>query len=274
MSHRTGLWLQRPQQQSQQSCFASTVRPNHSDFIPAHDHRGKLFHNRQVGVRERDLFHLSNQVPTALPLMNFEPGTSGLLPTLLSFYPHRLECSHPALVARAPGLDPLANPGLFLLQTLVEQRILLFLGRQRSFLPLQERLVVTGPVEQTPTLNFQNSSRQILQESTIVRDKQNGTGPLGQETLQPGNRLDVEVIRRLIQQQEIRVRDQRPGQQHATFHSGRERFKRTAKFQLHPGSNLLNLLVNLPRGQVLAIQTLLDNLTDTALQVTGDILWQ
>jgi hypothetical protein len=47
--------------------------------------------------------------------------------------------------------------------------------------------------------------------------------PLLQEALQPVDRLDVQVVGRLVQQQQVGLRDQRPRQQHAPLHAAGQR---------------------------------------------------
>ena len=64
---------------------------------------------------------------------------------------------------------------------------------------------------------------------------------------QPGDRVDVEMVRRLVEQQQVGLRRQGPGQQHAAFHAGRERGELDVRRQFHPRQNLLDLLFRVPR---------------------------
>ena len=180
------------------------------------------------------LFDLGHQRAAPLAGLDVELRGADLVAPLAPLDPQLLERPHAAFVARAAGLDPLANPDFFLGQLLVEQRVLLFLGRQRRFLAHQERRVVARPVEQPAAVDLENPRGQRLQERAVVRHEQQRRRPAAQEIFQPADRVDVEMVRRLVEQQHVRLGDQRPRQQHAPLHAGRER----AHFQLaRPGSS-------------------------------------
>jgi hypothetical protein len=46
-----------------------------------------------------------------------------------------------------------------------------------------------------------------------VRHEHNGAGVVGQKSFEPSHRVDVEVIGRLVEQEQIRLPHQRPRQQ-------------------------------------------------------------
>ena len=115
-------------------------------------------------------------------------------------------------VARAAGLDALANPDLFFGQPLIEQRILLFLGRQGVGLAQQERVVIARPIEQPAAIDLQNARGQVLQKHAIVRHEYQRRAASGQELFQPDDRFHVEMVRRLVEQQHVGSGNQRPGQ--------------------------------------------------------------
>ena len=61
----------------------------------------------------------------------------------------------------------------------------------------------------------------MVEEVTVVRDADNGTGILLQMLLQPVDRLGVQVVGRLIQQQYVRLLEQQSAKGHpATLASG------------------------------------------------------
>jgi hypothetical protein len=49
----------------------------------------------------------------------------------------------------------------------------------------------------------------LLDETAVVRDEQHGAGMVSHGILEPLDRADVEMIGRLVQQQQLRIRDQR-----------------------------------------------------------------
>ncbi len=60
-----------------------------------------------------------------------------------------------------------------------------------------------------------------VQEVPVVRDDDHRRLALVQHALEPANRVDVEVVGRLVQQQHVRVREQRLRQQNAQLQPGR-----------------------------------------------------
>ena len=56
-----------------------------------------------------------------------------------------------------------------------------------------------------------------------MRDEHDGAGVVGEEGLEPGDGVDVEMVRRLVEQQQIGLRHQRPREQHAPSPSAGER---------------------------------------------------
>jgi hypothetical protein len=196
-----------------------------------------------------------------------------LLPLAAQF----LQGAHAAFVASPPGADALADPRFLGRQTFVEQRLLLLLRRQGGFFAFQKRIVVAGPVEQLASFQFQNPIRQSPEEHPVVRDEHQGRRPVVQKTLEPLDRLDVQMVRRFIQQQQIRLADQRPGQQDATLHPGRKRFELRLTIQLHPRQDPLDLLLLAPlrfRVVVAGCQSARNNLVDFALQSDRYLLSQ
>ncbi len=60
--------------------------------------------------------------------------------------------------------------------------------------------------------------------------------------------VHVEMVRRFVEQQHVGSGNQRSGQQHSPFHSGREGFDRHVERQLHIGQQLPSALLDLPDG--------------------------
>ena len=87
------------------------------------------------------------------------------------------------------------------------------LAREPFLLLAQEGLIVAGPGGQRAAIELDDPGRQPLQERAIVRDEDDRTGVLGEKGFEPLDRRDVEVIRRLVQQEHIRLRDQRAREQ-------------------------------------------------------------
>ena len=122
-----------------------------------------------------------------------------------------------ALAAGAAGLDSLAEPGFFNRQFFVEKPVLaLFIGQAFLF-ALEKGRVIAAPVQQPAAVDFNDPAGQFLHQQPVMGDEQDGAAVFGQETLQPGNGFDIQVIGRFVEHEDIGARNQGLGQQRAPF---------------------------------------------------------
>ena len=156
---------------------------------------------------------------------------------------HRLQGPDAALVAGPAGLDPLADPGLLLGQLLVEEGVLAGLGRQELLLALEEGGVVAGPVEEAAPVELDDPGGQPAQEHPVVGDEDQRAPVAQEEVLQPADRLDVEVVGRLVEQEDVGLVDEGPGQQDAPLHPRGEGLEPGEGVEPHPGEDRLDPVV-------------------------------
>jgi hypothetical protein len=125
---------------------------------------------------------------------------------------HGLQCPHPALVAGAAGLDPLADPHLFLSKLFVEQLVGALLREQLLFAVPDKATVVAVPHAQVAAIQLGDTVGDVLQEAPVVGDEHQRAAETAQLFFQPGDGENIEVVGGLVQQQDVRVAHQRLGQ--------------------------------------------------------------
>ena len=82
-----------------------------------------------------------------------------------------------------------------------------------AFLAQLDKLVVLHlVVVDVPAGDFDGAGGDVVQEGAVVAHQHHGVGPRGEELLQPLDALDVEVVRRLVQQQHVGTLQQQLGQ--------------------------------------------------------------
>ena len=108
--------------------------------------------------------------------------------------------------ARPPRLDALAQPHFLLGQPLVELLLPDRLVGEPLVLLAEERRVVARPRRQPAAIELDDARREPLEERAIVRDEDDGAGVLGQKRLEPRDRVDVEMVGRLVEQQQVGLR--------------------------------------------------------------------
>jgi hypothetical protein len=64
-------------------------------------------------------------------------------------------------------------------------------------------------------VELEHARDRALQERAVVRDDHRAARPLGDEPLQPGEAVEVEVVGRLVEQQDVEAREQDRGQRRA-----------------------------------------------------------
>jgi hypothetical protein len=98
---------------------------------------------------------------------------------------------------------------------------LLFL-REAVLLLFQPGRVVPFPRDPGAAIELENPAGDVVEEVAIVRHAHDGAGIVLEEPLEPRDRLGVEMVRRLVQQQEVRRLEKQPAQRHAAPLAARE----------------------------------------------------
>ena len=245
--HRTAGGLQAVEHQLEQRGLAGAVGAQQANAVFAlQDHGEILDQHRAARVSEADVFQDHDLFAGFIGGVQLDIRLTGTLAALTALHAQGLEGTHTAFVTGATGLDALTNPHFFLSQTFVEQRVGGFFGCQHRFLVDQEAGVVAVPVDQAATIKFQDAGREVLQERTVVRNEQHGTLELLQRFFQPGDGADVQVVGRLVEQQEIRLGHQCLGQQDATTPAARQLGQGLVGRQLQAAEGAVDQLLQAP----------------------------
>ena len=247
-AHNAGLWLKLTQQQLEQGGLATPVRTQNPDLVPAINLGGKIAHHRlgHFGVREGNPLRPQNPLTRYGAFLDFHLRLPRTFPATGPLAAQLEQGPHPSLVARATGFDSLTQPHFLLGQLLVERLPLHGLGFEQVGFTLQKRIVVAGPAKQSPPVQFDNPRGQAAEKSPVVGDKKQTHRMPAEKILQPENGAQVQVVCRLIQQEQIRLSGQCPGEQDAAFQAAGKRAERGLRGQFHFGQQFLQPHVDLP----------------------------
>ena len=113
------------------------------------------------------------------------------------------EPPHAAFVAGAPRFDPLANPRLFLREHLVELGVLGAFDFEFFGLATAIRGVASRITREPSAIEFGDARRHLVEKGAIVRDEDHAAGELDQQRFEPRDGFDVEVVGRLVEQQQV-----------------------------------------------------------------------
>jgi len=217
-------------QQVEERRLARAVAAQNADALAAQDSRCEIVDDFPVGfprIGEREVLHLEDA---------HAAGRSGVEPQRRradggtprgKFGAQFLERGHAPLVARRARLDAPADPCLLLGELLGLARPVDGLVGLELGLALDEGRVVARPARELAAVEVEDRRRHALQEAAVVRHDQDGHLALAaQEALQPVDGRHVEVVRRLVEEQQVGARQQRLFEDLATAAAARQRIER------------------------------------------------
>ena len=193
-------------QHAEEGGFAGAVAADDADDGAARDAAIEILDQQSVSEAFAHMLHVDDLVAQAfsgryVELGGFVAGLKFLRGKLLKTLQARLALG---LSAFGVGADPVQFRFHGALTGLLLRRLLL----QTIFFVFQPGAVIAFEGNTAATVQLQNPAGHVVEEISVVGDRDHRTRILGEETLQPGHAFGVQVVRRLIQQQHVRVRQQ------------------------------------------------------------------
>ena len=136
---------------------------------------------------------------------------------------HGLQLAHAAHVALAPRRDAVADPVLLAHDLAVELVLGHLLLGQLLVAPGLEAAKADVDAPRPAAVEPDGRLRQVLQEAAVVADEDEGAALLGEARLEPLDGRQVEVVGRLVEQQDVGRRRQHVGQRGAAQLAARQR---------------------------------------------------
>ena len=206
--------LELTQQEFDEGGFAAAVGADQGNLVASQHLQIQPLEQGAIAKVEAQPFGLEHQLAGAVDVVHLQLGLALQLTTLAALHAHRLKGAHPPFVAGAAGLDALTHPHLFLGKLAVKLGVFQLLDPQPLLLPLQVLIVIAGPGGDGAPIEIDDPGRQLVNELPIVGDEDDGAAKILEELFQPVDGVDVQVVGRLVQQQQIGVAGERTGQGH------------------------------------------------------------
>ena len=124
------------------------------------------------------------------------------------------------LACRAAGRA--ADPLLLLGELALARALLALLLRQALALLLEVGGVVALVGDAAAAVDLQDPAGDVVEEVAVVGDDQHRAGVVAERPLQPGDALGVQVVGRLVEQQQVRLLEQQAAQRDAAALAARE----------------------------------------------------
>ena len=201
-----------PGQKIDQRRLARAVRPHDADAVPAHDPDRKIADHAERAVGLRDPLRVNHDRARRLAFAGRKLDVAGRPPRLAPLPPEIGKPRHAPDVALAPRGHAIAHPVLFHHDPPVELVLLQLFLFQHRIAPRLERGEPLLDSPRHPAIKPHRRARQPLEEPPIVADQHHRRPERIQLALQPLDRGQVEMVCRLVEQQNVRRGRQHPRQ--------------------------------------------------------------
>ena len=264
------LRRQAAQDEVEQGGLAGAVGADDAHALPAQDAQRDVPQDGLGGVVAKGhTLATVDQVAGAALGGERERGVAALRAPLGEFLAQFHQRRHAALVAAGAGLDATAEPGFFLGELLGLALPVDRLVRQEVGLAAEEGGIVAIPPREDAAIQIEDRLGHGTQEGAVVRDEETREGGGGEELFQPLDGEDVQVVRRLVQEQEVWLPRQGASEQDAAAESAGEGVERRLRRQGETRAERVRHVG--PRGVVQGIE---EDVAHRPGAVLGDVLRQ
>ena len=189
---------------AEQRRLAGAVRADDADDAAGRQAERQVLEQHAVAERLADLVGLDDEI--AEPRARRNVDLVRLVARLEFLRRELLEAREARLRFRAPRAGIRANPLELGLDRALPRDFLLFLEREALVLLLEPRAVVALPRNAVAAIELEDPARDVVEEIAVVRDRDDRARKFLEETLEPRDGLGVQMVRRLVEQQHVGVR--------------------------------------------------------------------
>ena len=210
--HHAGIRGEYARQQVEQGRFAGAVRADNADPVASHDPHRKFPQDRVIAIGFGDALRGRDEATGQIGLCRFEPDVPCRAAVLSTPAAQRLQIAEPPLVACAPRGHAVAQP-ILLHRDLAAELVLFagFLFEDRVAPRLEGGKTLVQHARDAAVEPYR-ASREPFEQPAVMADQHNAATHPGQLPLQPLDTGQVEMIGRLVEQQDIGRRRHRPCQ--------------------------------------------------------------
>ncbi len=201
--HLTAAWLKFSENQFKKRAFAWSIRADNADTITAQDACREIANDDIIVVTKAHLTHVDDELARWRAAIDAKPCASLRFQPLGFFPAHLLQGAYATLVARASGLYTLSDPGFLFRQFLIELCAGALLDFHELVFFSEISVEVAGEWRKLAAIELDNARGQAAYERPVVSNEHDRTVVIDQIFFEPRNRVDVEVIGRLVKKQKI-----------------------------------------------------------------------
>ena len=190
--------------------LAGAVRPDHADDAAGRERERHVLDEQPVAEALGDVLGLDDEV--AEPRAGRDVDLDALDLEVRVVGEHLLVGRHARLRLRLPRARAHAHPLELAGERAPARRLGLLLDREPRLLLLEPRRVVALERQPLAAVELEDPAGDVVEEVAIVGDRHHGALVVLEEALQPGDRLGVEVVRRLVEEQQVGGGEEQPAE--------------------------------------------------------------
>ena len=190
--------------------LAGAVRPDHADDAAGRERERHVLDEQPVAEALGDVIRLDDEVAEPRPGGDVDLDALDLEVRVVG--EHLLVGRHARLRLRLPRARAHAHPLELAGERAPARRLGLLLDREARLLLLEPRGVVALERQPLAAVELEDPAGDVVEEVAIVGDRHHGALVVLEEALQPGDRLGVEVVRRLVEEQQVGGGEEQPAE--------------------------------------------------------------
>src|SRR5256712_3579919 len=197
-------------EQPKERRLSRSVRPDDPDDPAARQREGEVVEEEPVAVRLAQSLRLHDQL--AEPRSGRDRDLELALALVGIFGEKPLVGFDARLALGLPGAWGRAHPLELPRERSLPRRLLLLLDGEPPAFLVQPGAVVALVGDAESAVELEDPAGDVVEEVAVVRDRDDASRVLGEMTLEPGDGLGVEMVRGLVEEQEVRLGEEQPAE--------------------------------------------------------------
>ncbi len=210
-----------PGDHAEERRLAGAVRADHADDARGRKRERHVLDEQPVAEALLQMVGLDDEIAETRPRRNVHLDLVELHVLLLR--EQLLVRAETRLRLVVPRLRAHAHPLELARERAAARRLRLLLDREPLLLLLEPRRVVALERNALAAVELEDPARDVVEEVPVMRHGDDRALVVGEEALEPRDRLGVEMVRRLVEQEQAGRREQQPAQRDAASLAARQR---------------------------------------------------
>ena len=205
---QAGIGRLRPGQHVDQRGLADAVRPDDAEAVAALDADREVLDDPAIAIAPADVAGLDDELAGLVGFGGGKVGAAGGATIVAALLAQRVEIAEPLDIALAAAGNAVAQPVLLVDDLAVELVLFaLFLG-QHLVAPGLEGAKAAVDLPDLAAIEPRRAARQVRQEPPVMADQDQRAAAAAEFAFQPFDGGEIEMVGRLVEQQDIGRRRQ------------------------------------------------------------------